>query len=141
MHNFFRRHVYGASLSHMSRRTAMFVTFLISALAHELVMACITKKVRGYGFAAMMMQLPIVMVQRMKWVRGKKLFNVSGGEPCMLVSLIYMGVVCVCDAATTPGLGVWKCKAEMADSSALGLLAKECLFLVFDDLGFVGGMW
>ena len=77
MHNFFRRHVYGASRAHLSRPTATIITFFISAIAHELVMACITKKFRGYGFIAMMLQLPIVMVQRTKWVRGKKLFNVS----------------------------------------------------------------
>ena len=77
VHNFFRRHVYGASRAYMSRPAATIITFLISALAHELVMACITKKVRGYGFVAMMLQLPIIMVQRTKWVRGRKLFNVS----------------------------------------------------------------
>jgi hypothetical protein len=80
VHNFFHRHVYGATRGHMSRPTATALTFLISALAHELVMACITKKVRGYGFVAMMLQLPIVMVQRTKLVRGKKLFNVCSPE-------------------------------------------------------------
>lgn len=55
----------------------MVITFLISAIAHELVMACITKKVRGFGFIAQMMQLPIVVVQRTKWVKGRKVFNVS----------------------------------------------------------------
>ena len=85
VHHFFRRHVYGASRPHLSRPTATAITFLISALAHELVMGCITKKFRGYGFLAMMMQLPIVMVQRTKWVRGRKVFNVSSS--CCLLSL------------------------------------------------------
>ncbi|KAI9803625.1 MAG: hypothetical protein M1833_000537 [Piccolia ochrophora] len=76
VHNFFRRHVYAASRPHMSRSVATFITFLISAFAHELVMACITKKARGYGFLAMMLQLPIVTVQRTRWMRGRKLFNV-----------------------------------------------------------------
>lgn len=76
VHHFFRRHVYGASRAHLSRPMATAITFLISALAHELVMGCITKKFRGYGFWAMMSQLPIVMVQRTKWVRGRKVFNV-----------------------------------------------------------------
>lgn len=75
VHNFFRRHVYSASLPHLSRSAATLITFLISSLAHELVMACITKKIRGYGFFAMMMQLPIVMVQRSRWVRSKKTFS------------------------------------------------------------------
>ena len=75
MHHFFRRHVYSASRGHMSRPMATVITFLISALAHELVMGCITRKFRGYGFIAMMLQMPIVMVQRSKWVRGRTLLN------------------------------------------------------------------
>ncbi|KAK3076218.1 hypothetical protein LTS18_013598, partial [Coniosporium uncinatum] len=67
VHHFFRRHVYSASKNHMSRPVATVITFLISALAHELVMGCITKKLRGYGFFGMMLQMPIVMVQRSKW--------------------------------------------------------------------------
>lgn len=54
---------------------ATLITFLISAIGHEIVMGCITKKVRGYGFLAQMSQLPIVMLQRTKWVRGKRLLN------------------------------------------------------------------
>lgn len=75
VHHFFRRHVYSASRGHMSRPVATVITFFISALAHELVMGCITKKLRGYGFVAMMLQMPIVMVQRSKWVRGRTLLN------------------------------------------------------------------
>jgi len=41
-------------------------------------MACITKKLRGYGFICQMLQLPIVVLQRTRWMRGKKtLHNVS----------------------------------------------------------------
>ncbi|KAJ4361931.1 Sterol O-acyltransferase 2 (Sterol-ester synthase 2) [Neocucurbitaria cava] len=75
VHHFFRRHVYSASKNHMSRPVATFITFLISALAHELVMGCITRKFRGYGFIAMMLQMPIVMVQRSKYVKGRTLLN------------------------------------------------------------------
>ncbi|CAI6333122.1 unnamed protein product [Periconia digitata] len=75
VHHFFRRHVYSASRGHMSRPLATTITFFISALAHELVMGCITRKFRGYGFIAMMLQMPIVMVQRSKWVRGRTLLN------------------------------------------------------------------
>ena len=77
MHNFFRRHVYSASRGHVSRQLATLITFVISALAHELVMACITKKLRGYGFFMMMLQMPIVMVQRIPWIKGRTLLNVS----------------------------------------------------------------
>lgn len=76
MHHFLRRHVYFPSLSNFSKPVAMFITFLVSAIAHELVMSCITKKLRGYGFLAMMLQLPIVAVQKSKYVRGKTTLNV-----------------------------------------------------------------
>ncbi|KAI9833011.1 MAG: hypothetical protein M1819_003843 [Sarea resinae] len=76
VHHFFRRHVYSASRPHVGRRTATIITFFISAVGHELVMGCISKKVRGYGFLAQMMQLPIVMIQRTRWVRGRKTFNI-----------------------------------------------------------------
>ncbi|KAF2200070.1 MBOAT-domain-containing protein [Delitschia confertaspora ATCC 74209] len=75
VHHFFRRHVYSASRGHMSRPVATVITFFISALAHELVMGCITRKFRGYGFFAMMLQMPIVMVQRSRFVRGRTLLN------------------------------------------------------------------
>ncbi|KAF2477005.1 MBOAT-domain-containing protein [Lindgomyces ingoldianus] len=75
VHHFFRRHVYSASKNHTSRPVATVITFLISALAHELVMGCITRKFRGYGFFAMMLQMPIVMVQRSRFVRGRTLLN------------------------------------------------------------------
>ncbi|KAF1816554.1 hypothetical protein P152DRAFT_428738 [Eremomyces bilateralis CBS 781.70] len=84
VHHFFRRHVY-AALSRpvplsdakppTSRPVATAITFFVSAIAHELVMGCITKKLRGYGFVMMMMQIPIVMVQRHPLVRGRTLLN------------------------------------------------------------------
>jgi sterol O-acyltransferase len=75
VHHFFRRHVYSASRTTMSRPFATVTTFVISSLAHELVMGCITRKFRGYGFFMMMMQMPIVMVQRLPWVRKRTLLN------------------------------------------------------------------
>ena len=77
VHNFFRRHVYSAfsRSKGISRPVATGLTFLISALALELVMGSITRKLRGYGAFAMMLQMPIVMVQRSKWVRGRTLLN------------------------------------------------------------------
>ncbi|KAL8696083.1 MAG: hypothetical protein Q9224_002980 [Gallowayella concinna] len=75
VHHFLRRHVYGASRPYMSRNMSTLITFLLSAFGHELVMGCITKKLRGYGFLGQMMQLPIVALQRSKLVKGKRLFN------------------------------------------------------------------
>lgn len=88
VHNFFRRHVYIASRSaKMSRPAATALTFLISALAHELIMGCITRKFRGYGFVLMMFQMPFVMVQRMPWVRDRQLLNNIIFWICMIFGL------------------------------------------------------
>nr|POE88165.1 putative sterol o-acyltransferase 2 [Quercus suber] len=76
VHNFFHRHVYGASRgAHMSRASATAITFFVSAVAHELVMGCITRKFRGYGFFFMMLQIPFVAIQRTPWVRSQQLLN------------------------------------------------------------------
>ncbi|KAL8762420.1 MAG: hypothetical protein Q9184_001587 [Pyrenodesmia sp. 2 TL-2023] len=91
VHHFLRRHVYGASRPYMSRNMSTLITFLLSALGHELVMGCITKKLRGYGFLAQMSQLPIVALQRTKWVKGKELFN----NICFWISMI-LGLSMMC---------------------------------------------
>ncbi|KAK2737274.1 hypothetical protein FQN55_001200 [Onygenales sp. PD_40] len=91
VHHFLRRHVYFSSLTHFSNSGAMFITFLVSSIGHELVMGCITKKIRGYGFLAMMLQLPIVAVQRSKFVKGRKTFN----NVCFWVSMI-LGLSLMC---------------------------------------------
>ena len=75
VHHFLRRHVYGATRPHVSRNMATLITFVISAFGHELVLGCITKKLRGYGFLAQMLQLPFVAIQRTRFVRGRTLFN------------------------------------------------------------------
>ncbi|KAL2826057.1 MBOAT, membrane-bound O-acyltransferase family-domain-containing protein [Aspergillus cavernicola] len=75
VHHFLRRHVYYSSLSHFSQPVAMFITFLVSSVFHELVMSCITKKLRGYGFLAMMLQLPIIAIQKSKYFRDKTTLN------------------------------------------------------------------
>jgi sterol O-acyltransferase len=76
VHNFFRRHVYGASRGvELSRPVATGITFFISALAHELIMGSITRKFRGYGFFLMMLQMPLVLLQRMPFLRQQKLLK------------------------------------------------------------------
>lgn len=75
VYSFLRRHVYSASRPHFGKASATVITFLISAIGHEIVMACITKKLRGYGFVCQMLQLPIVMLQRTRWVRGRRTAN------------------------------------------------------------------
>jgi sterol O-acyltransferase len=98
VHNFFRRHVYSASRGvKLSRPVATGITFFISALAHELVMGCITRKFRGYGFVLMMLQMPFVMVQRLPWVRKRKLLNNVMFWICMIIGL---SLVSLCSSAT-----------------------------------------
>lgn len=75
VYSFLRRHVYSAASPHIGRSYATLITFLISAIGHEIVMACITKKIRGYGFFCQMLQLPVFMMQRTRWVRGRKTLN------------------------------------------------------------------
>merc|ERR1711939_693412 len=91
VHHFFRRHVYSASRPHIGRPLATLITFLISAIGHEIVLACITKKIRGYGFIAQMSQLPIVMLQRTRWVKGKQVLN----NVCFWCSMI-LGLSMIC---------------------------------------------
>lgn len=73
VHNFLLRHVYHSSISsfHLSRTTATFVTFLLSALVHEMCMAIMFKKVRGYLFWMQLLQMPLVMVSRSKLLRNR----------------------------------------------------------------------
>ncbi|KAI1190213.1 MBOAT family protein [Nemania serpens] len=75
VYSFLRRHVYATSKPSIGRSNATFVTFLVSAIGHEIVMACITKKLRGYGFVCQMLQLPIVMLQHTRFVRTHKTAN------------------------------------------------------------------
>ncbi|KAJ4329071.1 Sterol O-acyltransferase 2 (Sterol-ester synthase 2) [Fusarium piperis] len=84
VYSFLRRHVYSASRSRIGKGAATALTFLISAIGHEIVMACITKKLRGYGFVCQMLQLPIVVLQRTKWVRDRETLN----NVCFWASMI-----------------------------------------------------
>jgi len=57
---FLKRHVYSASRVHMSSSFATVLTFFISSVFHELVLFCLTRKVRGYGFCCQLLQLPSI---------------------------------------------------------------------------------
>ncbi|CAN8095554.1 unnamed protein product [Discula destructiva] len=91
VYSFLRRHVYSASRPHIGKGYATVITFLVSAIGHEIVMACITKKLRGYGFFCQMSQLPIVVLQRTRWVRGKETLN----NVCFWCSMI-LGLSLMC---------------------------------------------
>ncbi|TWU78309.1 hypothetical protein ED733_008436 [Metarhizium rileyi] len=91
VYSFLRRHVYSASRPHTGKMIATVITFLISAGMHEVVMACITKKIRGYGFICQMLQLPIVMLQRTRFIRGRQTLN----NVCFWCSMI-LGLSMIC---------------------------------------------
>ncbi|KAG5925422.1 hypothetical protein E4U42_004299 [Claviceps africana] len=91
VYSFLRRHVYSASRPHTGKMLATVITFLISAFMHEIVMACISKKIRGYGFFCQMLQLPIVMLQRTKFIRSRKTLN----NVCFWISMI-LGLSMMC---------------------------------------------
>ncbi|KAF2487009.1 acyl-CoA/sterol acyltransferase [Neohortaea acidophila] len=73
VHNFLLRHVYHSSIStfHLSRNAATFVTFLLSALVHEMCMAIMFKKVRGYLLCSQLLQMPLVSLSRSKLMKGR----------------------------------------------------------------------
>ena len=73
VHNFLLRHVYHSSIStfHLSRNAATFVTFLLSALVHEMLMAVMFKKVRGYLFWMQLLQMPLVTFSRSRLMKDR----------------------------------------------------------------------
>ncbi|KAK4548925.1 hypothetical protein LTR36_008698 [Oleoguttula mirabilis] len=73
VHNFLLRHVYHSSIStfHLSRNSATFATFLLSALVHEMCMAIMFKKVRGYLFWMQLLQMPLVAFSRSRLLKGR----------------------------------------------------------------------
>ncbi|OSD04816.1 MBOAT-domain-containing protein [Trametes coccinea BRFM310] len=77
VHTFLLRHVYASTMSSykLTRQSAMFVTFLLSAAAHELVMAIVTKKIRFYLFALQLAQIPLIAVGRIPAIRRNKLLG------------------------------------------------------------------
>ncbi|EKM50488.1 uncharacterized protein PHACADRAFT_178226 [Phanerochaete carnosa HHB-10118-sp] len=77
VHMFLLRHVYASSMSSykLSRSSAMFFTFLLSAVVHELVMAVVTKKLRLYLFTMQLAQIPLIAVGRMPAIKRNRLLG------------------------------------------------------------------
>ncbi|BGP16086.1 hypothetical protein JCM10213_007535 [Rhodosporidiobolus nylandii] len=97
VHTFLLRHVYATTIStyRLSKFSAAFVTFLLSALVHELVMAVVTKKIRLYLFVLQMAQLPLIMIGRARIFRqypalGNLFFwlGLLSGFPLLAVSYL-----------------------------------------------------
>ncbi|RPD64216.1 MBOAT-domain-containing protein [Lentinus tigrinus ALCF2SS1-7] len=77
VHTFLLRHVYASTMSSykLTRQSAMFLTFLLSAAAHELVMAVVTKKIRFYLFVMQLAQIPLIALGRIPAIRRNKLMG------------------------------------------------------------------
>lgn len=75
VYHFLRRHVYSPTRRLTNHTIATIVTFVLSSFGHELIMGCISKKLRGYSVFAMMLQLPVTALQRTKYVRGRWVLN------------------------------------------------------------------
>ncbi|KAJ3511114.1 hypothetical protein NLJ89_g4281 [Agrocybe chaxingu] len=77
VHAFLLRHVYAATILsyRLSKTSAMFVTFLLSACAHELVMVVVTQKLRMYLFTLQIIQIPLIMLGRLPAIKRNKLLG------------------------------------------------------------------
>ncbi|RDB20828.1 Sterol O-acyltransferase 2 [Hypsizygus marmoreus] len=59
----------------LSRTWAMFLTFLLSACVHELVMIVVTQKFRFYLFMLQIVQIPMIIIGRIPMVKRNKLLG------------------------------------------------------------------
>ncbi|KAI0305859.1 MBOAT, membrane-bound O-acyltransferase family-domain-containing protein [Multifurca ochricompacta] len=98
VHNFLLRHVYASTMSsyQISRDGAMFVTFLLSAAVHELVMAVVTQKIRLYIFILQLIQIPLIAIGRVPAIKRNKLLgnmvfwlSIYAGLPLLCVAYVF----------------------------------------------------
>lgn len=52
------------SVLNVKKSQASLITFFLSSVVHEMVMACMTKKIRLYLLCSQMLQLPLVVLMR-----------------------------------------------------------------------------
>ena len=66
VHEWCLRHIYVESMhyGHVSKRAATFITFLLSAVLHELLFSVAFKTARPWFFLGMMAQVPLILVGR-----------------------------------------------------------------------------
>jgi sterol O-acyltransferase len=74
VHTFLLRHVYSSTIKtyKISRTSAMFITFLLSAAAHEMVMVVVTQKIRLYLFWLQLVQIPLIVLSRLPAIKSRK---------------------------------------------------------------------
>lgn len=101
VHNWCKRHLYYPFVAYgLSPRASVMITFLVSAVLHELLIGVPTHTLRGYAFAGMVLQIPLVFLTSLVQRRlsaassvGNVLFWVSFcvvGQPYLLVIYYYM---------------------------------------------------
>ncbi|CAO1637539.1 unnamed protein product [Parajaminaea phylloscopi] len=74
VHSFLLKHVYASSIAGwgIGKTWAMLLTFLLSAFLHELVMAIVSGKIRGYLFFAQMCQIPMILMSKIPFIRDNE---------------------------------------------------------------------
>lgn len=74
VHSFLLKHVYASSIADLGlgKTGAMLLTFLLSAFLHELVMAIVSGKIRGYLFFAQMSQMPLILLSKAPFIRDNE---------------------------------------------------------------------
>ncbi|ORY96610.1 MBOAT, membrane-bound O-acyltransferase family-domain-containing protein [Syncephalastrum racemosum] len=72
VHKWLLRYVYAESMEsyQLSKSNATFVTFLLSAGLHELVLVIVTRRIRFYLFVMQMLQLPLIVMGRHPMVKS-----------------------------------------------------------------------
>ncbi|KAK0188665.1 MBOAT, membrane-bound O-acyltransferase family-domain-containing protein [Armillaria mellea] len=77
VHMFLLRHVYASTMASykLSRTSAMFITFFLSACVHELVMVIVTQKIRMYLFLLQLIQIPLIALSRMPIIKQNQMLG------------------------------------------------------------------
>ncbi|EMG47199.1 ARE2 Sterol O-acyltransferase 2 [Candida maltosa Xu316] len=93
VHKFLLRHVYHSSISafNVDKKSAAIITFLLSSLVHELAMYVIFGTLRGYLLLFQMSQIPLIIMSRSKFMRGKK---VLGNAICWVGFISGPSIIC-----------------------------------------------
>ncbi|CAG8983201.1 hypothetical protein HYALB_00004028 [Hymenoscyphus albidus] len=73
VHLFLLRHVYNSSIStfKVTKYTATFITFFLSAILHEMLMVILFHRVRGYLLIMQLCQLPLIRFSRTRFMRKR----------------------------------------------------------------------
>lgn len=73
VHNFLQRHVYTSSRLELqlTKQHAMFFTFLLSSVVHELAMWVIFKRLRGFLLGLQLMQVPMQEISNLKFFKSR----------------------------------------------------------------------